>query len=69
MTALEIWIHQQHQDPEIDKTNWLSLKAAMQAYGSLEWEFTEREKSVDFFDLTIKIKSNGTLGTKLFGKN
>jgi hypothetical protein len=26
----------------------------MQAYRSLEWEFSEREKSVDFLDLTIK---------------
>jgi hypothetical protein len=63
MTA---WIH--HQDPEIDETNWLSRKAAMQAYRSLTWKSTERGKSVDFLDLTIKIKSNGTLGTKLFEK-
>jgi hypothetical protein len=61
-----IWIH--HPDPEIDEMNWLSLKVAMQCYGSLEWEFTERQKSADFLDLTIKIKPNGTIGTKLFEK-
>jgi hypothetical protein len=61
-----IWNH--HSDPEIDEANWLSLKVAMQAYGSLEWEFTERRKSADFLDLTISIKKNGTIRTKLFEK-
>ena len=40
----------------------------MQAYGSLEWEFTDRRKSADFLDLTISVKSNGTFKTKLFEK-
>jgi hypothetical protein len=61
-----IWNH--HPDPEIDEANWLSLKVSMQAYGSLEWEFTERRKSSDFLDLTISFKPDGTLGTKLFEK-
>ena len=61
-----IWNH--HIDPEIDDANWLSLKVAMQAYGSLEWEFTERRKSADFLDLNISFKSNGTFKTKLFEK-
>jgi hypothetical protein len=48
-----MWIH--HPDPEIDEANWLSLKVCMQAYGSLEWEFTDCQKSTDFLDLTIQI--------------
>jgi hypothetical protein len=40
----------------------------MQCFGKLEWEFTERAKSADFLDLTIAIKPNGTIGTKLFEK-
>jgi hypothetical protein len=53
-------------DPEIDEANWLSLKVAVQACGSLEWEFTERRKSADLLDLTISFKTNGTFKTKLF---
>ena len=61
-----IWTH--HIGPEIDDANWLSLKVAIQAYGSLELEFTERRKSADFLDLNISFKSNGTFKTKLLEK-
>ena len=40
----------------------------MQCFGKLEWEFTDHSKMVDFLDLTISIKPNGNIKTKLFKK-
>jgi hypothetical protein len=65
--CLGIWLHD--PNPEIDAINWTSFKDAIQTYGSLEWEFTERQRSTDFLDLTIEMKSNGTFRTKLFKKS
>jgi hypothetical protein len=61
-----VWTH--HPDPDIDHDTWISFKVSMQCFGKLEWEFTDRAKSADFLDLTIAIKPNGTIGTKLFEK-
>jgi hypothetical protein len=61
-----IWLH--HPDPDIDNDTWISFKVSMQCFGKLEWEFTDRAKSADFLDLTIALKPNGTIGTKLFEK-
>jgi hypothetical protein len=61
-----VWNH--HPDHEIDDATWLSFKVSMQCFGKLEWEFTEHSKSADFLDLTISVKPNGKIKTKLFEK-
>lgn len=61
-----IWIP--CDDPEEDSLLWSSFQDAMNGFGRLTWEFTERSLSVDYLDLTITINSSGQVATKLFEK-
>ena len=61
-----IWIPS--GDSATDTTNWLALQAEVNNNHGLEWEFTERQESVDFLDLTIQIRPDGYVKTTLFEK-
>ena len=57
-----IWLRQPG-----DEATWNAFKELMNA-SKLEWDFTERARSVDFLDLTIRIGNDGLIQTSLYEK-
>jgi hypothetical protein len=55
--GIGLWIH--HPDPDIDRNSFASLQATMNSFGSLEWEFSELCKSIDFMDVHLYITPTG----------
>ena len=57
-----IWLRQPG-----DEATWNAFKELTNA-SELEWDFTERARSVDFLDLTIRIGNDGLIQTSLYEK-
>jgi hypothetical protein len=53
--------------PDIDSANWLAFQASMDAYGKLEWIFTDRATEAHFLDLSLTLTSAG-INTSLYKK-
>jgi hypothetical protein len=64
--GLGIWLP--NPDPAEDARRWKSFQQDMNdKFGGLEWEFTPRSSTVDFMDLTLRIRDN-RIHTTLFEK-
>ena len=62
-----IWICD--DDPTIDNLQWTAFQAAINDYGKLTWEFSDRSLSVNFLDLTINLNPRTLqITTKLYEK-
>ena len=53
---------------EQDALEWDNFKNKMNAFPGLTWEFSEREKTIDFMDMTISINKSNKIETTLFEK-
>jgi hypothetical protein len=62
--VIGIWIPQRLNDD----LRWSNFKKDMNDFGRLRWECSERQKTVNFLDLTITIDDNGCIHTKLYEK-
>ena len=51
-----------------DNVRWKSFQHDLDKCGKLRWNVTERDKSVNFLDLTITIDSDYRINTKLYEK-
>jgi hypothetical protein len=60
--VIGIWICQPN-----DTQRWESFKTHMHA-SALEWDFTDRSRSVNFLDLTFTVEDNGRIRTNLYEK-
>lgn len=49
-----IWIHD--PDPTVDRQQWEEFKQCQENYCSLNWEFSELSKTVNFLDLTLDVQ-------------
>lgn len=65
-----IWVpaSQQQINHPTDSQRWQLYQQYMNQCGILRWEFSTRQKSVDYLDLTIAINKDGTIRTSLFEK-
>lgn len=61
---LGIWIP--HRNPAIDAERWKAFQASL-AYGSLTWEVSPRQRSINFMDISLFIR-NGKINTCLYEK-
>jgi hypothetical protein len=52
---------------ETDERNWSEFQAAMQGFGKLTWEFSQRTTSVNFLDLTLTLDPQ-CIVTRLYEK-
>ena len=51
-----------------DTLEWDNFKNKMNAFPGLTWEFSERDKTIDFMDMTISINNSNKIETTLFEK-
>ncbi len=56
-------------DAKTDKQEWAAFQHAMNSFGKLRWEFSERNTTVTFLDVTITIGTNRRIVTSLFEKS
>jgi hypothetical protein len=63
--GIGLWIH--HPDPDIDRNYFASLQATMNSFGSLEWEFSELCKSINFMDVHLYITQT-SIKSRLYKK-
>ncbi len=47
---------------------WQSFQEDMNRFGQLRWEFSQRQRSINFLDMTIFLSDDGTVSTTLFEK-
>jgi DNA-binding MarR family transcriptional regulator len=62
--VIGLWI--MDNDPATDARNWAEFKEAL-PFGKLTWEFSERDTSVNFLDLTLTLDNHHVV-TRLFEK-
>jgi hypothetical protein len=62
--VIGIWVPQSFNDDQ----RWHQFQLDMNQFGSLRWEFTKRQLTVNFLDLTITIDTNGIIQTRLYEK-
>jgi hypothetical protein len=53
--GIGLWIH--HPGPDIHRDSFASLQTTMNTFGSLEWEFSKLNKTIDFMDVHLYIPS------------
>jgi hypothetical protein len=51
-----------------DDIRWHSFQQEMNNFGRLRWEFSPRQSTINFLDLTITITNQGSIRTKLYEK-
>jgi hypothetical protein len=62
--VIGIWIPNHIEDT----TRWQSFKESMDRFGKLRWEFSDRQSTVNFLDLTLTINSEGYISSKIYEK-
>ena len=61
-----IWI--ENDDQDIDNTNWTRLKNDFNCYGILKWEFSPKQRSLNFLDVTITFTDANRIVTTIYEK-
>ena len=61
--VIGIWLCQPH-----DNHRWNQFKATINNASALEWDFTERSRTVNFLDVTFTVENDGLVRTNLYEK-
>jgi hypothetical protein len=62
--VIGIWVPQTINDD----LRWKEFQTEMNNFGRLRWEFTARQSTINFLDLTLSIDQNGNIQTRLYEK-
>jgi hypothetical protein len=61
--VIGIWLCQPY-----DNQRWDAFKNQLNDASALDWDFTDRSRSVNFLDLTFTVENNGLIRTNLYEK-
>jgi hypothetical protein len=66
--GLGLWQPLAHHTPDEDNRRFELFQSAIQKFGKLRWEFSERTRSTEFLELELNIERDGSLSTRLYEK-